>query len=159
VNSIQISRGLRETTVAALILVTGMLVGCGSDLSMNPTSLDTNDQPVGEVPVPKGARIESPTNFTALHVSSEWVQLSWVPTATAYEAVITLDGFELARVSSTSGTYMDQMGHEDSEHVYGLTFVRGALNSREAQVALTVTGDPGSDTPKTGDLPEDGRSK
>jgi hypothetical protein len=157
VNSIQISSGLKQTTIAALILVTGSLVGCGSDLAVNPTSLGTNDEAVGEVQMPKAKLLESPRNFAAQKLTNEWVQLSWSVPSVTYEAVITLDGVEIARLSSKDGSYLDLMGKSEGQHVYGLSFVKGALSSREARVGVEVAADPGEDMPRTDDRPEDGR--
>jgi hypothetical protein len=149
------SRGLIQTTLAALFVVTG-LTGCGSDMSTAP-SFDVADEVTGEVPVPlKDKKLPTPQNFAAAVLAGDNVQLSWTATSVAYTAVILLDGFEIARVSSRDGTFVDMLGKPSGEHVYRLCFMSGDQASREARAGITLThpGDDDEEGRGTGDLPE-----
>lgn len=149
------SRGLIQTTIAALFLVTG-LTGCGSDLSTAP-SFDVADEVTGEVPVPlKDKKLPTPQNFSAEVLAGDNVQLSWSATPIAYTAMILLDGFEIARVSSRDGSFLDMIGKPSGEHVYRICFISGDQASREARTAITLThpGDDDEGGRGTDDLPE-----
>ena len=149
------SRGLLQTTIAALLLVSG-LTGCGSEMSTAPSLMDSADESTGEVPVPlKNTKLPTPQNFSATVLTGDHVQLAWKATEVEYAAVIILDGIQIGRVSSRAGTFVDYLGKPSGEHLYTICFVKGDQASRDAHAGVMLR-EPGEDTGggRTDDRPE-----
>jgi hypothetical protein len=149
-------RGLLQTTIAALFVVTG-LTGCGSDISTAPSFTNVADESTGEVPLPpRDSKLPAPQSFSAAVLTGDNVQLSWKATSIEYTAVIILDGIEIARVSSRDGSYLDTIGKPAGDHVYRICFLQGDVVSLEARIGITLTniGDNSDGGRGTDDLPE-----
>jgi hypothetical protein len=149
-------RGLKETLIAAVIVGSFSLAGCGTDVSTAPDMLTLAEEPTGEVPVPiKRSRIPAPVGFEVVSITAEGADLRWMSPGAGYVAQIRLGSAVLGQVDAAQGQFTDALSKAPGLYNYGLCFMKGDRAGREVVAEAELNNVP-DDTGRTDDRIDDG---
>lgn len=148
--------GHLAASILGLTLVTATLVGCGTDLSMNPdaTLQAQGNDDIGTLPIPvRAAAIPSPQALTGEILAANTVLLRWKVISGPYTALVKLDGRELASVAMTDGQFVDPSIKSPGTHVYDVCFTKEKKCGGAGHVMLDFASrnDPGDERRGGGD--------
>ena len=140
--TLNLQRGLVQTSILGLFLVSTALTGCGTDLSTSPamTTIQADDD-IGTIrDNPRRGGVPAPQGAVAELIAANTVQLRWVAQPGTLTALVTLNGREIGRVSASEGSFLDTSLKAAGGHTYELCFVRGKAVGHPAYLMIDISG-------------------
>lgn len=131
--------GLLQTSILGLFLVGTILTGCGTDsVTSSSTTVQSEDDDIGTIRVNPRRGLPAPQGATAELIAASTVLIRWSVPAASLEAVLKLDGLEIARVAASDGSFLDTNPKAAGSHVYELCFSRGKATGNPAHLMVDI---------------------
>lgn len=130
--------GLVQTSILSLLLVGTLLTGCGTDFGTAPTTTVASDDDIGTIKVNPRRGIPAPQGASAELIGANAVLVRWAAPAGTYEAMVTLNGRQIALVSAAEGSVLDDSPKAAGSHTYGVCFLRGKSSGNAAQLLVEI---------------------
>lgn len=154
--TLNLQRGLVQTSILGLLLVGTALTGCGTDFSTAPslTTVQADDD-IGTIKVNPRRGLPAPHGATAELIGVNAVLVRWSAPVGNLEAMLKVDGREIARVSATESSFLDTSPKSAGTHTYELCFARGKSVGDPAYLMIDIAERNGDGGERRGDEGDD----